>query len=297
MKKLLILLSSFFATVTAVAGVYRHDKAEKEYTDLAAQQQFDCVGQVLHGGGKSGSCVLIGDKYVLCAAHVFKESQTRPDTIQNGTTTMVAYKQYGEHMGNVGDYSFLFAGKEYAGKVMHVYPTYMEAATKGMGDIVLIELREAVSGVAPAVVYTGGDEQNGIITGVGYGAWGVADKLESLNATITKKIAGENTIDSIGGMMVGAKGTVLYCDFDNPADATHNKMGSAIPLPLEYTCAGGDSGGGAFMKRGDHWELVGICSGNSFDVQEFLKIAYYSSRMSWTRVSAFAEWIKGEEGK
>jgi hypothetical protein len=208
---------------------------------------------------------------------------------------MVAFEQYDEHIGSVADYTFLFAGKEYKCKALHVYPTYMDSATKGGGDIVLIELQSAVSGITPAVLYTGGDELNGEITGVGYGAWGVADKMESLDTT-TKKIAGQNTIDSIGGLLVGGKGTMMFCDFDNPADPSSNTLGSAVPLPLEYSCAGGDSGGGAFMKRGDHLELVGICSGNRFDMQKFMKSAYYSCRMSWTRVSPFADWIKAQTG-
>jgi len=69
-------------------------------------------------------------------------------------------------------------------------------------------------------------------------------------------------------------------------------MGSAKPLPLEYTVAGGDSGGGLFRKNKGKWELIGICSGSEINIDKLMKVGYYGQSMNWVRVSVFEKWIR-----
>jgi len=276
------------------AGVYRHDRPESDYTSLAAKPEFDCVGQVKNKGVKSGSCVLIGHKYVLCAAHVFKVSETGRDTVYSNGSMIITYPPINERVGDTRNYTFIFKGTVYSAKSIRLYPTYMDPATKNNGDIAFIELESSVTDVVPAIVNEAFDELNSNVTGVGFGAWGVGDKMQTLDTT-TKKIAGENVIDSIGGFLINNRPTQLYCDFDKPGDTSCNKMGSPVPRNLEYICAGGDSGGGLFLETKNGYRLCGICSGSGYNIQQFVKTAYYGQVMNWTRVSVFKDWIMNNE--
>ncbi|MCK9290784.1 MAG: hypothetical protein WCR58_09245 [Bacteroidales bacterium] len=77
--------------LTFFSGIIRHDVDEKAYLELAAEKQFDCVGRVFKDTTASGSCVLISDRFVLSAAHVFIDRDTRPDTLNFNGQTIVAY--------------------------------------------------------------------------------------------------------------------------------------------------------------------------------------------------------------
>jgi hypothetical protein len=68
-------------------------------------------------------------------------------------------------------------------------------------------------------------------------------------------------------------------------------MGSSVPRPLEYISTGGDSGGGLFRKKGNDWELIGICGGAGIDLAQFMETYYYGQIMEWTRVAAFTKWM------
>ena len=134
------------------------------------------------------------------------------------------------------------------------------------------------------------DELHAHVTGVGFGVSGKADKPESV-VPLSKKIGGQNVIDSIAGYAYIGHPTLLMCDFDHPVNAACNRMGSANPRPLEYITGGGDSGGGLFRESDGEWELVGICSGADTDIETLLSTGYYGQTMTWTRVSVFDNWI------
>ncbi|MES2478480.1 MAG: trypsin-like serine protease [Bacteroidota bacterium] len=257
--------------LTFSSGISRHDVDEKAYLNLAAEQQFDCVGQVFNETTAIGSCVLISDHFVLSAAHVFMDKHKKG--------VISAAKLY-----------LVFNGQKVKVKNVILHPYYLDAATKGNCDIALIELEQAVNGIKPATVNTAFDELNSLIIGVGYGASGPADNPKLVSG-YNKKIAGENVIDSIGGLQYSGSETLLLCDFDHPERKDCNKMGSPIPRPLEYVCSGGDSGGGIFRKNDKNWQLLGICSGGGANVIQLLQTGYYGQTMEWTRVSAFAGWI------
>lgn len=283
----LVLLSGM-----AIAGIYRHDKKESDYVALGAQTQFDCVGKTFRNGEWNGSCVLISDRYVLSAAHIFILADYRDRTVKVEGATMIVNEAYNKRIGNAADYSVAFNGKQYKCKTLTVYPHYLDSATKNGLDIALLELEEPVAGTSPAVINTGYNELHADVTGIGWGTYGPANKLSEIVRNDPKKLAGENVIDSIGGYILNDKPTTLFCDFDCATDTSSNKMGSPIPRELEYIGGGGDSGGGLFMRTETGWVLAGIYHSNPMNIAQMIKTGYYGQIMSWMRVSVFADWIR-----
>jgi hypothetical protein len=110
---LLLLLIAFIFT----SGIYRDDVSKDKYLKLASQKQFDCVGRIFKDTDAAGSCVLIGRKYVLSAAHVFIESDYRTDTIKMGDKTFTSNTPYNSRTGDIRNYIFKFNGKSYRGNL------------------------------------------------------------------------------------------------------------------------------------------------------------------------------------
>lgn len=280
----------------ACAGVYRHDVPVKLYKIFAAQEQFNCAGEVflepMNIGTPSGSCVLIGNKYVLTAAHIFLKSDTEIDTqyIVNGQK-ITTYKQVNIRFGDAKEYSFRFKRKMYKGKEIIIHPAYHDKKSRGPWcDLAIIKLEDEVRDVLPAVLNTTFDELYRRVTGVGFGSSGKADTPEEVGVFM-EKIAGQNIIDTIYGKEWEGNATILAADFDHPFNTTCNKTGSPEPLLLEYTVSGGDSGGPLFVEALDGWKLIGICSGGGVELEQFLKTGYYGQTASWTRVATYRKWI------
>lgn len=286
-KALLIAAVGFFA----LSGVTRHDTDESEYLALAKQTQFDCVGKIIGVDGVGGTCVLIGERYVLTAAHVFVESDVTTDTIFYNGQTVIANRPVNQRVGAPKNYQCSFGSGDISVHAITLHPSYQLENGSGV-DLALVELQEPVKDITLAKPVDKSIELGTQVVGVGFGASGVASRPETVEA-LDKKIAGENVVDSIGGMVHAGNATMLYCDFDHPTDTTCcNKMGSAIPLKLEYLAAGGDSGGGLFFFDGKQWQLVGILSGAPTDIDQLLAHGYYGQTMQWTRVSTQHDWIK-----
>lgn len=282
--------------LTFFAGITRHDVDESKYLKLAAEKQFDCVGQIFKGTSSSGSCVLIGDRYVISAAHVFIDNDTRPDTFSVGGQTIIAYVPFNQRLTDTSELNVVFKSNKTGVKRLLLHPKYLDSISKGTCDIAILELENPIYNVLPIKINTAFDELNSKVVGVGFGASGQANRPE-LVAVLNKKIAGENVIDSIAGIEYLRNKTLLMCDFDHPTRSDCNKMGSPIPRPLEYTASGGDSGGGLFRKNKGQWELIGICSGIDNDIKQFMNVGYYGQIMEWTRVSVFAKWIDEQINK
>ena len=287
---------TLLAFSTSVAGIIRHDVPEKEYLKLGGQKQFDCVGQLARvdttGHVVPGaSCVLVGQRYVLSAAHCFIDNDFKADTLDTLIDGKKAQMIFNSPTNSrVTDFSKLyvtFGKRRIKVKRGIIYPAYLDSLTKGSCDLALLELERAVTAIRPAKISCIFDELHSDVTGVGYGASGRADKPESVKLE-HKKIAGQSVVDSLGGPEFESHQTLLFCEFVAPNDET----GIHVPRPLEYTTAGGDSGGGLFRQEGNGWRLIGICSGGGVDLPLLLKTrSYYGQTMSWTRVSAFTDWI------
>ena len=108
-----------------------------------------------------------------------------------------------------------------------------------------------------------------------------------LNPRVAGRLGGNNTIDAVGGIFEGREFStdVLACDFDSPETDTLNRFGSPKPLEFEIGGSKGDSGGGVFIKKNGHQELVGIVSGA---LNRQIK---YGAVMALARVSSANTWI------
>lgn len=264
-------LFSLIGLITLISGIYRHDVPESTYTDLAKQTHFDCVGMVKQDSTLLGSCVLISKNYILSAAHILIE-ESGQKTLPEKTI------------------SISLNGRQYQVKRFIFHPSY-KFRFEDAYDLVIMELETAAGNVTPASLNTQFNELNSTVIGVGFGASGKANQPEHV-ALKQLKIAGENTIDLLSGKKVKGKKSIFLSDFDHPTDESCNKMGSSVPLALEYICSGGDSGGGLFRWKNGQTELIGICSGADADLKTLLKTGYYGQIMKWTRVSAYQDWIK-----
>jgi Trypsin len=290
MKKLTTLTLSALALLIFFSGIRRDDVKEEKYLTLAQQKQFDCVGQIFKDTVPRGSCVLVGDRFVLSAAHCFIDYDYRWDTIVSNGMTIPINKPINPRTSDITTFFFSFKGKRYQGKSLKIYPMYLDSITKHICDIALIELNEVVKTIVPAKISKSFDELHSNVVGVGFGESGFAGQPQTL-ALLNKKIAGENVIDSLSGFILNDKSTILLCDFDHPTRTDCNKMGSSEPRPLEYIAGGGDSGGGLFRQTKSGWELIGINSAGDMNIEQFMKSGYYGQIMRSTRVSVFANWI------
>ncbi len=322
MKQQLLLLTLLIAFV-AQAGVYRHDVSPEKYKSLAREKQFDCVGMALTNCGENfhgacrylGGCVLIGNKYVLSAAHLFTAKEIRVDTLyfdrnHKRTDKFVGFDSGGSLMylnqpvkewqdTSALNFAFRFKDRLYYAKRWQIYQPYLDSINSTpradfCGDLILIELEDTVTGVQPATLNEAFDENGTIITGVGYGSSGPADRLDDIDE-FYEKIAGQNVVDNIEGYKVNSKASLLSCDFDNP-DGKHNRMGAAKPVPLEWGPGGGDCGGGMFSNTHGHWHLVGIITGGSPSSSGFnptvVRTNCYDGIFDGVRVSVFNDWIR-----
>lgn len=293
MKKLIVFFMTL-VTSPVYSGIYRHDIPPESYKKMAQQQEFACVGEVFEGynGVLMGSCVLIGNRYVLSAAHCFIKGDNVIDTqYVVGGQKITTYKQINIAPGDASEYTFRFNRRRYIGKKLVIHPEYLANIGESRCDLVLIQLEDTVEEVKPIAVNRVFDELNVLATGVGYGVSGRADKPEEVDIYM-EKIAGQNRIDSIGGFEISNKATILMADFDHPDIKEWNKMGSPEPVELEYAVGGGDSGGPLFRQTQHGWELIGICSGGGVTMEDFITKGYYSQVSEWTRVSVFYDWIQ-----
>lgn len=271
------------------AGVVREDVGLEKYAALARQKQFNCVGQVFNAAGSQGSAVLISKRHVLSAAHIFMNYITRTDTVLLGGQKTAVNLPVGAKPVDIKTYLISFDDKVYRCKSITVHPDYNWQ--KREYDLVVIELEKEVTGVAPAMMNTALDEPGSVITGIGFGASGYANDMESV-IRANRKLGGQNVTDSIGGAPLDGNGTLLFCDFDHHTNPALNRIGSAVPQPMEYIGAGGDSGGGMFLYRNKKWMLAGIYHSTEFDRMRMEKNGYYGLLMSWSRVSVFHCWIQ-----
>jgi hypothetical protein len=293
MKRILFSLVLFINILQAQAIIYRHDINKEEQILLAKQQQFNCVGEVINTlkQKKAGSCVFIGNRYVLTAAHVLIETEFRADTMTISGKQIISRTETNRRIADITNYSFRFEQSTYKGKKVMVFPAYLDSATRGQYDIALIELDQPVENLIPATLCKAFDELGSQITIVGFGASGNAARPADVGL-YDIKYGGENIIDSLCGYKYNDTHALLSFDFDYPGTQKYNRMGSADALPLESICGGGDSGGGMFRQTKAGWQLVGICAGAQVDVKLLTEIGYYGNTGNYTRVSIFNDWIK-----
>jgi secreted trypsin-like serine protease len=155
-------------------------------------------------------------------------------------------------------------------KQLYVHPNYTPGKSH---DIALVELNEPVLDVKPATIYMKNNELDKEIWFIGIGGTGnglVGETIDNAqNNGVLRKA--QNTIMEV-------EGPLIKFTFNKGKDA----------LPLEGVSGGGDSGGPAYLKSNESFEILGI---SSRPEGTFSKIGIYGIREVYTRISFFRPWI------
>jgi len=155
-------------------------------------------------------------------------------------------------------------------KQLYVHPKYTPGKSH---DIALVELNEPVLDIKPAKIYKQSNELGMNIWFIGIGGTGTGLTGETIdnaqNNGVLRKA--QNTI-------IEAEGPLVKFIFNKGNDA----------LPLEGVSGGGDSGGPAYAKNIDGFEVLGI---SSRPEGEFSKIGVYNIKEVYTRISFFQSWL------
>lgn len=257
-------LALALAAADASAGVIRHDRYDASHRILSLF--YPSVGQVRSMGAAGTSLAsgtLIAPHWVLTAGHVVDDA------------TALSYS---------------LGGRSFGASAWSAHPQWDGDLSAGY-DIGLMRFDAdlaALTGVAPARLYTGRDEVGrlGTMVGFGYGGSGLSGYDA---ATCCGKRAGRNMIDALA-RTPGADNRILLADFDRPRGPGDSSLGSAAPLDLEYLIAPGDSGGGLFVRSGGADLLAGV---NSFIWGRLDGVANsdYGDVSGHMRVSSFGGWI------
>ena len=259
-----LLLACAF-TVSANAGVIRHDVDDALYQQLGQEPQFSSVGAIninfAAGGSTTCSGTLIGDQWILTAAHCVD----RPVS------------------------SAIFANSSAFGFIDEViiHPDWSTNSFLGGGDLALLHLSVPVTSLQAAQLYAGNNELGAQGTIVGFGQTGTGNTGAQSGSQGTLR-AGHNIIDVLGTAR-GWDERILLTDFDNPLNQNDSNYGDSEPLGLEYSIGPGDSGGALFIETATGWELAGVSS--FINSTDGIPNGDYGDSNGFTRVSDYTGWI------
>lgn len=272
---------------SAGAVVIRDGAGLGEAAALAAAYPSAGWLEVEEGASRfRGSGVLVAPGWVLTAAHNW-------DAVR------------------VTGMRFHIAGAAYEAADWLQHPGWTGAVGAAQGwDIALVRLAGPVPGVAPAALSGGSAELGSGVVVVGAGR--VGTPAGGLDFNLAARLFGvANVIDRVVPT-AGPEGPggLLALDFDDGSAARNTLAGDgiydvtgapipgpgsgsdAVPLALEGTTAGGDSGGPVFADFGDGPEVVGLVS---WGVNPSEPSDPYGSGYGdvgyLTRVSPFRDWI------
>ena len=208
------------------------------------------------GGTYTGA--LIGDRYVLTAAHVVYGNRNTPGNLTFNVN-------YG---GNLT--------QQISAEAVYIHPSYTEGNTASTpefawnDDIAVVKLSAAVADGVPAYGLFAGDlATHRDLTLVAYGGAGdgATGAVTSGSNPAVKRV-GKNRVDDLLPDDEGSGvAEVFVFDFDGP-DASTNVIGQAVPANLtlganvEAQYAGGDSGSPVFVNDNGIWKIAGIAAFN-----------------------------------
>ncbi len=285
-KKTLQLLGLIFLGLAliepahAIIGGIAPDSPAARVDVNSKDSPFAGVGSIsINGGTYSG--VLIGDQYVLTAAHIV--NGVNPTKIQFNLN-------YG------GALTETFGTAE-----VHVNPHYSGSLASPGGiahdDLAIIKLSGHVPGGVPVYPISWAPLARGdVITFVGYGGGGSGDVGVTVGANPAVKRVAENRVDMLYGDVDGGTMQEAYeFDFDG-THASSNVFGPNIPRnytlgnTIEGTLAGGDSGSPSFVQDSQgKWTLVGI---NTFIRTVGGGKPVFGSTGGGMLLSAYSPWVK-----
>lgn len=144
----------------------------------------------------------------------------------------------------------------------------------GIHDIALIKLKNPVVSVKPATLFSSKTEKGMITWFIGAGGTGTGIQGETIGYKENK------------GKLRQAQNKILDT---TEADIVFKFEKGAKGLPLEGVSGNGDSGGPAYIRRGDEYILLGISSrADSPDHN----VGEYGVTELYTRISSYENWIK-----
>ncbi|MEP7268866.1 MAG: trypsin-like serine protease [Saprospiraceae bacterium] len=261
----------FLVYTIAPVGVIRHGIDKTKCQELASQSTYLSVGMFTQENRIKGSCVLLGPRIALTAAHTLLKTNDSPLEIE-----------FGNQRIKIDSFK--------------IHPLYF--SNKG-ADIALLYLSQSIENIPFPRLNKSKKELNHIATSVGFGNFSVANNPRDIVDAGRLKSAGQNILDSIAGTPL-ANGLLpfVYADFDNPDSDKMNKSGSSTALPLEYGLDGGDSGGGMFIRIKGKEILAGINAIQNKNIADILRTGtFYGSSSEWVRISVFRKWIIKESKK
>ena len=302
MKNYVLLLVFLISLIgTNICGIYRHDRNIDAYRRISQNKAFECVGHLIYEREKEitykGTCVLVSKRHALTARHLFFDDLMKDTVLSYSDHTITTYIKIGETKREDTLFAVLIGNKKYKVKYVSFY-NVQDDKIEREADLAVLELNQDILDIKPAKMNGVKNELGEIVTIVGYGHNGPANRPDLISSK-GEKLAGKNTIDSIGGVRINGEPSMMYCDMDSPEDNIYhcNVMGSSQPLNLEYTVTGGDSGGGIFRRTNKGVELIGISPEIYLKQSMFMLCGYYGQVAGWRRISVFKHWINKTVGK
>ena len=130
--------------------------------------------------------------------------------------------------------------------------------TAGM-DLALVRLSSPFSSPSPVPMNFGAAPIGSQGTLAGYGAFGYGSAGFVLPPGSLH--GATNTLDALGSATFASwSSSLMLMDFDSPATAGYNRLGTADATMMEGVPATGDSGGGTFVQIDGVWTLTGVHS-------------------------------------
>lgn len=242
---------------SAQAIVIRHDIADQAYLDYAQQDQFSPVGRMIFQSDDSmyfsGSGTLVGERWVLTAAHVAENAAENDWFFDTGTGTQRVQADQ-----------------------VYYHPDWFDDGGATNGDMALIHLSEPILNVDPAALWSGSTPYGEEVSLIGFG--GTGDGINGWDGGYDlQRRAGTNILenpDFFGNEYLGF-------DFDDPTG------GEATDL--EAMLMFGDSGGAIMAQTASGWELIGV---NTFIAVFGDEYGMYGDLSGSTSVGFHNDWIQ-----